>query len=160
MFKVGDLAFYPAHGVGILEGVEVKEISGTVYSFYILRIFDNDVTIMVPTNNVDKVGLRPLIAKKDIPRVYKILKDRSTAIDNQTWNRRYREYMDKIKTGSAFEVAAVLRDLITLKRTKELSFGERKVLDTARGLLVKELSYASKKKEPLVEKELDKLLGK
>ena len=159
MFKVGDKAFYPAHGVGVIEGVEQKEISGRRMSFYILRIFETDIKIMVPTKNVDKVGLRPLIVKNDIPKVFEILKKKNVKGDHQTWNRRYREYMEKIKTGSIFEVAQVLRDLVVLKKKKDLSFGERKVLDTARSLLVKEISLASKKKEKAIEKEIDKILG-
>ena len=159
MFKVGDLAVYPAHGVGTVEGIETKEISGSSMSFYVLRIIDTEITIMVPTANIDKVGLRQLIMKKDIKKVYDILKKKNVKIDNQTWNRRYREYMEKIKTGSVFEVAGVLRDLVLLKKQKELSFGERKVLDTARSLLVKELSYAAKKPEEAIDEEIDTLLG-
>jgi CarD family transcriptional regulator len=158
MFKVGDLAVYPAHGVGTVEGIEIKEISGSSMSFYVLRIIDTDITIMVPTDNIVKVGLRQLILKKDIQKIYLILKKKDVKIDNQTWNRRYREYMEKIKTGSCFEVAGVLRDLALLKKQKELSFGERKVLDTARTLLVKELSYSSKKSEEEIEKEIDAIL--
>jgi len=145
MFKIGDKAVYPAHGVGIIEGIEKKEIGSAVYTFYMVRILETDITIMVPTNNVEKVGLRPLIGKKEIRRVWDILKDFKNPIDNQTWNRRYREYMEKIRTGSVFEVAAVLRDLYVLKKGKELSFGERKMMETARSLLVTELSFATTK---------------
>ncbi len=145
MFKIGDKAVYPAHGVGIIEGIEKKEIGSAVYTFYMVRILETDITIMVPTNNVEKVGLRPLIGKKEIRRVWDILKDFKNPIDNQTWNRRYREYMEKIRTGSVFEVAAVLRDLYVLKKGKELSFGERKMMETARNLLVTELSFATTK---------------
>ena len=145
MFKVGDKAVYPAYGVGVIEGVEEKEIGDSVMTFYMLRILENDITIMVPTNNVEKVGMRPLIGKPEIRKVWKILKEKSVTLDNQTWNRRYRDYMEKIKTGSILEVAAVLRDLYVLKKGKELSFGERKMLETAKGLLIKELAMATKK---------------
>ncbi len=145
MFKIGDKAVYPAHGVGIIEGIEKKEIGNSILTFFMVRILETDITIMVPTNNVEKVGLRPLIGKKEIRRVWNILKDTRNHIDNQTWNRRYRDYMEKIRTGSVFEVAAVLRDLYVLRKTKELSFGERKMMETARGLLVTELSFATAK---------------
>jgi CarD family transcriptional regulator len=159
MFKVGDKAVYPAHGVGVIEGIESKEISGSTMSFFVLRILETDITILVPVKNIDKVGLRALIGKKDIDRVFAVLKEKPRRIDNQTWNRRYREYMEKIKTGSLLEVAQVLRDLVVLKKQKELSFGERKVLDTARGLLIRELALAARKKEPAIEKEIDDLLS-
>ena len=81
------------------------------------------------------------------------------SIDNQTWNRRYREYMDKIKTGSVYEVAEVYRDLLILKVEKELSFGERKMLDTARNLLVKEISLAKRVEEEQIEKDLDQIFS-
>ncbi len=157
MFKEGDLAVYPAHGVGIIETIESKEISGCRQDFYTIRILDNNMKIMVPTQNVDNVGLREIIGQKEIPRLYSILKKRDVVIDNQTWNRRYREYMDKIKTGSVFEVAEVYRDLLMLKEEKDLSFGERKMLDTARSLLVKEISLAKKVAEKQIEKDLDKM---
>jgi CarD family transcriptional regulator len=157
MFKEGDLAVYPAHGVGIIETIETKEISGCRQDFYTIRILDNNMKIMVPTRNVDNVGLREIIGQKEIPKLYSILKKRDMVIDNQTWNRRYREYMDKIKTGSVFEVAEVYRDLLMLKEEKDLSFGERKMLDTARSLLVKEISLAKKVAEKQIEKDLDKM---
>jgi len=157
MFTIGDLAVYPAHGVGVIEKIEAQEISGCKQEFYVMRILENDMIIMIPTSNVDSVGLRDIIGKAELPRLYSILKKRDVTLDSQTWNRRYREYMDKIKTGSVFEVAEVYRDLLMLRNEKDLSFGERKMLDTARALLVKEISLAKKIGESQVEKDLDKL---
>jgi CarD family transcriptional regulator len=142
MFKVGDLAVYPAHGVGCIESIETREISGEKKDFYIMKILDNNMIIMIPIDNVTSVGLRDIIDEKEVSRVYEIMKQRDIPADNQTWNRRYREYMEKIKTGSVYEVAEVLRDLYLLKVDKDLSFGERKMLDTAQSLLLKELSIA------------------
>ena len=159
MFKVGDLAVYPAHGVGLIERIESQEISDCRQDFYVMRILDNGMIIMIPTNNVENVGLREIIEPTEVPKLYSILKKRDVPIDNQTWNRRYREYMDKIKTGSVFEVAEVYRDLLILKVEKDLSFGERKMLDTARNLLVKEISLAKKVDEEQVEKELDEIFA-
>ncbi|MBW1722974.1 MAG: CarD family transcriptional regulator [Deltaproteobacteria bacterium] len=159
MFKIGDLAVYPAHGVGVIEKIETQEISGCSQDFYVMRILDNDMIIMIPTQNVDNVGLRELIGQSEVPKLYSILKKRDVSIDNQTWNRRYREYMEKIKTGSVFEVAEVYRDLLMLKVEKELSFGERKMLDTARNLLVKEISLAKNVKEEQIEKDLDRIFA-
>jgi len=159
MFKIGDKAVYPAHGVGVIESIENKEISGTEHTFYMLRILDNDMTIMIPTKNTDTVGLREIISTKEIPKIYEILKDRTISIEGQAWNRRYREYMEKIKTGSAFEVAEVLRDLILLKTDKDLSFGERRILDVARNLLVKELSVAKNSPEESIKHDLETLFN-
>ncbi len=159
MFKIGALAVYPAHGVGIIERIESQEISGSSQDFYVMRILDNDMIIMIPTQNVDSVGLRGIIGKKEVPKLYSILEKRDVVIDNQTWNRRYREYTDKIKTGSVYEVAEVYRDLLILKIDKELSFGERKMLDTARNLLVKEIALAKKVEEEQIEKDLDKMFA-
>ena len=159
MFNIGDLAVYPAHGVGIIERIETQEISGFQQDFYVMRILENDMIIMIPTTNTDTVGLRELIGCSEVPKLYSILKKRDVSIDNQTWNRRYREYMDKIKTGSVFEVAEVYRDLLILKLEKELSFGERKMLDTARNLLVKEISLAKKVEEEQIEQDLDSIFS-
>ncbi len=156
-FKPGDKAVYPAHGVGEVKAIETREIAGSKQTFYILRILDNGMTIMVPTQNVQSVGLRELIDEEQVDEVYEILQERDITVDNQTWNRRYREYMDKIKTGSVYEIAEVLRDLSLLKYDKELSFGERKMLDTARSLLVKELSIAQSCTEEEILKEIQKI---
>jgi len=158
MFKTGDLAVYPAQGVGKIEAVESKKIGGSRQDFYIMRILDNDMKIMIPVGNAESVGLRPLIAPGEIPNVYDILRSREISVSSATWNRRYREYMEKIKTGSVFELAEVLRDLSVLKGEKELSFGERKMLDTARGLLVKELSIIQDISEESVLEEIDDIL--
>src|SRR5262249_7972940 len=136
-FSVGDKAVYPAHGVAEVVGLETREIGGNKQTFYILKILDTGTKIMIPTRNVSAGGLREVIAEGDVKEVYNILKSKEIAVEGQTWNRRYREYMDKIKTGSVFEIAEVLRDLSVLRSSKELSFGERKMLDTARQLLVK-----------------------
>jgi len=157
-FQIGDLAVYPAHGVGRIEAIESKVISGEKHDFYIMKVLENNMVIMIPTWNVDSVGLRDVISESDIPKVYEIMrKDRESPIDSQTWNRRYRDYMEKIKTGSLFEVAEVYRDLYLLKLNKDLSFGERKLYDTAQFLLVKELSTAMNSDENTILLEIESL---
>ncbi|MBI5642075.1 MAG: CarD family transcriptional regulator [Deltaproteobacteria bacterium] len=160
-FKTGELAVYPAHGVGMIMGVECRDVSGINKHFYILKILDTEATIMVPIETASTVGLRKIVKKSLVPKIYEILKDRKEVIlDNQTWNRRYRDYTDKIKSGCVMEVAKVLRDLYLLKIDKELSFGERRMLDTAKNLLVKELSIAKNIKEEKVEEELLRIMQK
>ena len=157
-FEVGDLAVYPAHGVGKIEAIESRVVNGETHDFYIMKIIENGMVIMIPTWNVVSVGLREVISEKEIPKIIEVMKIRQESmIDNQTWNRRYREYMDKIKTGSLYEVAEVFRDLSILRLTKDLSFGERKLYDTAQSLLVKELSTARNLKEETVVSEIESL---
>lgn len=158
MFKIGDKAVYPAHGVGVVSAIEERNISGTKQKCYILKIFDKDITIMIPQQNVKNVGLRSVIDEKQADEILKILKKKPSPSTPQSWNRRHREYMEKIKTGSLFEIAEVLRDLYFLKLEKELSFGEKKVFETAKQLLVKELSIARDEGEEKIEEELKKLL--
>ncbi len=158
-FKVGDVAVYPAHGVGKVHSIEEREIPGNRHKFYILKIFDTGMTIMVPTGNVRSVGLREVINESEVDIVYEILKERDISINEQTWNRRYREYMDKIKTGSIYEIAEVLRNLMLLRYEKELSFGERKMLDTARCLIIKELAISQDIPEEDIAEEVDEIFA-
>jgi CarD family transcriptional regulator len=161
MFKIGDTAVYPAYGVGVVEKIENREISGSSREFYVLRLMDSDMTIMIPKDNANDVGMRALISPKEVPRVMSILKEKRKVgkIAQQTWNRRQREYMEKIKTGSIYVIAEVLRELYLLRLDKDLSFGEKKVLDTARNLLVKELSLVQKTDEKKIEKQIEKILS-
>jgi CarD family transcriptional regulator len=154
MFKVGDLAVYPAQGVGVIEAIESREVLGNHQLFYIMRIMGNGMRIMIPMDSAQAVGLRELISEQEIPLIYEILRNKNVTIDKQTWNKRYREYLEKIKTGSVFEIARVLRDLFILKSDKNLSFGERKMMDTAKNLLIKEISIASHAEETKVEQDL------
>ena len=159
-FKVGDLAVYPAQGIGMVHAIETRSISGGNHvSFYVLRILDTGVTIMIPMANVEQVGLRRIMDAKAVRSIYKILRNRDVGVDPQPWNRRYRQYMDKLKSGSPFEIAEVLRNLLLLKGEKVLSFGERKMLDTARSLLVKEISIARSVSEEAVEADLRRFLN-
>jgi CarD family transcriptional regulator len=159
MFQIGAMAVYPAHGVGVIESIQEREVAGFLQSFYIMRLLDTDMIIMIPTSNAQNIGLRTVIDNRAVAEIFEILRERPTRLNQQTWNRRYRDYMDKIKTGSLFRVAEVLRDLTLLKLEKELSFGERKMLDTAKNLLVKELSLVNNKEEDEIEAQLEELLG-
>jgi CarD family transcriptional regulator len=158
-FNVGDKAVHPAHGVGEITSIEKRDIAGSRKSFYILKILDTGMTVMVPTDGVERLGLRAVISKKDAQKVVAILKKDEVAVTSQPWNRRYREYTEMLKSGSPFEVAKVLRDLYRLKGDKELSFGERRLLDQARSLLVTELALARRCKEQRVEQEIESILG-
>ena len=152
-FKVGDKAVYPGHGVAEVVGIKKMEISGHEMNVYELEVLDNGMKVYIPTSNVNTVGMREIISEQEADEVFQILRKKEKVVESTTWNRRYREYMEKIKTGSVFEVAKVLRDLYLLKSDKDLSFGERKMLDTARSLLVKEIAIAKRMTEEEVENE-------
>ena len=154
-FKVGDKAVYPTQGVGEVIRIVELDIAGRREMFYELRILDTDRKIMVPVKNANAVGLRQVISEQEIQEIFDILRERTIAFDNQTWNRRYRGFMDKIKTGSIYDVAEVLRDLYRLKTDKQLSFGERRMLDTARTLIVKEIAIARNQTEEKVKNEIE-----
>ena len=149
-FQVGDKAVYPAHGVAEVTGIESHSVGGDSQTFYILRILDNGVKVMIPTG---ANGLREIMSGGEVTEVFDVLREKEISVESTTWNRRYREYKDKIDSGDPKQIAEVLRDLYLLKNDKDLSFGERKMLDTAKALLVKELSIARDMDEEDVEAE-------
>lgn len=158
MFKIGEMAVYPAQGVGKIEAIETREFSGERHDFYVLRIVDSDMTIMVPVGNASHVGLRNLIHKDRVASIYGLLEEKHGGNGLlASWSRRQREYNEKIRSGDLFEVAAVLRELYQLKESKELSYGEKKVLDLTRKLLVKELALADGSDESQVFDRVEKI---
>lgn len=141
-FKVGDKAVYPSQGIAEVMGLERREIHGKIQHFYVLQLAETGLRILVPVHKAEQVGLRPVAGTSEVEEVLQILREKDVPLDRHTWNRRYRGFMDKIKSGSLFEVAEVFRDLHHLKRTKPLSFGERRMLDTAKDLIIQELCVA------------------
>ncbi|MEA3465658.1 MAG: CarD family transcriptional regulator [Thermodesulfobacteriota bacterium] len=161
LFSVGDKAVYPAQGVGIIEAIETKEYGGEDHEFYVLRICDSDMLIMVPVKNVAHVGLRCLISKEQIHEVYAVLQDTDVPIGNiSSWSRRQRDYNEKIKSGDLLCVAAVLRELYLISAGKELSYGEKKVLELARRLVVKEMAFAEDVDEEQIGQRVDKVFAR
>ena len=157
-FEIGDKAVVPALGVGIVKEIEELDIGdGIVLQCYVIKILENGLTYKVPTTSIESNGIREVIAVDAIESVYDILRDHETPADKQTWNRRYREYMNKIKTGDPLEVAAVLRDLAKLKSEKTLSFGERKMYDQAHSLIIQEIAVAKDVDEQVIKAEVDKI---
>lgn len=154
-FSVGDMVVYPGHGVAKITDVQAKKIAGTEQQFLEIFVSETGMKIMVPVAQAESVGLRQVVNKRAVDKVYKILRDRNFKIDTQTWNRRFREYSQKIKTGSVYEIAEVLRDLSVLRIDKELSFGEKKMLDTAQNLLVSEIAIAKSRTEEKVKGEIE-----
>jgi CarD family transcriptional regulator len=141
---VGDKAVHPSHGLGEVIAIEHREIGGAKGEFYILRMNDNgrEMRVMVPRSAAVSVGLRPVMSAKEADRVLDTMRAREVAVDLQPWSRRFRAYTEMIKSGWPQEVAKVLRDMYRLKFDKDLSFGERRLLDQAKSLLMKELAAA------------------
>lgn len=139
-FRVGEKAVYPAQGVAEVAGIETKDIGGTQEIFYVLKVYETDKRILVPVKKANTCGMRHLMSTEEITRVYEIVSEQGVVVEQQTWNRRYRKYLEMIKTGSADDLARVIRDLNTLRHSKPLSFGEKKIIESAIDLLVREIS--------------------
>lgn len=155
--NVGDKAVHPSHGLGEVVAIEHREIAGMKGEFYILRILDNGMRVMVPRATSAQAGLRPVMSNKEAENVLETMRAREVAVDLQPWSRRFRAYTEMIKSGSPHEVAKVLRDMYRLKFDKDLSFGERRLLDQAKSLLMKELAAAKGMTEPALQAQVDEM---
>jgi CarD family transcriptional regulator len=138
LFNVGDKVVYPMHGAGVIESIEEKEILGDRKKYYVMKMPIGDMKVMVPMDNILRVGLREVIDKEMLEQVFVVLKDHSEEMSTN-WNRRYRDNLDKIKSGNILDVAGVVRNLTLRDRGKGLSTGERKMLDSAKQILISEL---------------------
>ena len=155
MFEVGNYVVCPGHGVGQIMDIETKNIGGEDKSFYIIKVVSNGMKVMIPTESKD--GVRSLISNSEIDEVYELLKDHEVKVDNSTWNRRHRDYLAKVKTGSLLEIADVLRSLFLLKSSKKLSFGERKMMDQCKELIVKEIALTTGSAEKDIDVRIDSI---
>ncbi|MBI4390875.1 MAG: CarD family transcriptional regulator [candidate division NC10 bacterium] len=142
LFPVGKKVVYPTHGVARVEAIEEKVVSGERQDFYVLRMLGNGMTVLVPTRKAQQVRLREVIRRTEVPKVMAILRRNDLEIC-PNWNRRYKDHQERIKSGSLYEVALVLRKLVLLQKDRCLSFGEKKMLETVRQLLVSEISHAA-----------------
>lgn len=149
MYNVGDNVVYPMHGAGVIIAIEEREVLGEKQKYYIMALPIGDMKVMIPMNAVDELGLRQVIGPDEVRRVYQVLQGEETAMSSN-WNRRYRANMEKIKSGDIFEVAEVVRNLTIRENEKGLSTGERKMLDTARQILISELVIAENSTEEKV----------
>jgi CarD family transcriptional regulator len=158
-FQVGDKVIYPNHGLGIVERIEEKTILGTTCGFFHLRIVSNDTTVLVPVANVDGVGLRKAISDEEVERLFGLLSDGK--IDNhQNWKGRFKDNSDKMRTGSIYDMADVLKSLTFLSKSKSLSFREKRMLDRAKALIISEISEVMREKAIEVEGKVDSALEK
>lgn len=154
MFSVGDKIVYPMQGAGVIQKIEEKRILGETKQYYILKLPGNDINIMIPVDSSESIGIRRVSDRETMEHVLQMLHEDSTPMDSN-WNRRYRENMDKLKSGDIEQVAEVVRNLIRNDREKKLSTGERKLLTGAKRILVSELILAmgieAQKAENMVE---------
>jgi CarD family transcriptional regulator len=158
-FQIGDKVIYPNHGLGVIERIEEKTILGTTCGFYSLRIASNDTTVLVPVANADCVGLRPAIGDSEVDRLFRILGDGK--IDSQqNWKGRFKDNSEKMRSGSIYDVADVLKSLTLLSKSKNLSFREKRMLDRARFLVISEISEALQEVQALVETRVDRALDR
>lgn len=158
-FQVGDKAYVPNHGVGVVKEIRTMDVAEQTYEMYVIKILDNGLTYSVPLAQVGARGIRAVIPASAVEKVYDVLRDKETPADKQTWNRRYREYTHKIQTGDPLQVAAVLRELARSKNEKTLSFGERKMYDQAHSLIVQELAAARDVDEQVIKDEIEALFA-
>jgi CarD family transcriptional regulator len=141
MFKVGDKIVYPMHGVGEIEGIEKKVVLGKRNEYYMITIISNGMKVMIPVSNAKEIGIRSIIPKKDIKKVMAILATEAEAIE-EDWKLRYQNNIDKVKSGSIYEVAEVARDLFKRGSEKELSIMERKLYENAYQLITYEVAMS------------------
>jgi CarD family transcriptional regulator len=158
-FREGDMAVHPSHGVGEVSSVEERELGGTRTACYVLKIIDTGLTVMIPVAAAERVGLRPVMKKREAQEIIEILRAPEVAVNLQPWNRRFRAYTEMLKSGLPSEIAKVLRDMYRLKFDKDLSFGERRLLDQARSLLIQELALAKKVERSTIEGEIQEIFS-
>jgi CarD family transcriptional regulator len=153
-WKIGDKAVYPSHGVGQITAVESNDLFGAGAQVYVLELLDTSRRILIPVQKADQVGLRPVVNSQQAQQVMKILQDPPPPTKPMPWTKRQRALVEKLSSGSLFDVAEVLRELYHLKGVKDLSFGQRRLFDTATSLLVQELSVALDRASDAIEQEI------
>ncbi|MDA2934362.1 hypothetical protein MYX82_08455 [Acidobacteria bacterium AH-259-D05] len=156
-YKIGEKVIYPNQGVGVIEEICTKSIAGCQEEFYMLRIMSNNSTVMIPTANVDHVGIRKLCGRKDVKTLFDILRDELNE-HNPDWKNRYKGNVERMNSGSIFEVAKVLKNLFFLSFQKSLSFREKKMFDLSRQLVVSEIATVQNQPLDKVEEMVDGLL--
>ena len=153
MFSVGDQIVYPMHGAGTIDSIEEKDILGEKQSYYILKM-PGEIKVMVPVDKAEQVGVRNIIDKTSADKVFNLLSQDETEMD-KNWNKRYRDNMEKIKSGDIYEIADVVRNLSFKQKEKGLSTGEKKMLTNAKQILVSELVLAEQSNQDEIEKLVD-----
>jgi CarD family transcriptional regulator len=158
MFNLGDKVVYPMHGAGVIENMESKEILGEIKNYYVLKMPIGEMKLMIPVDNVNNIGLRNIIDKQTVEEVYNVLKQKAE-INDSNWNKRYRDNMTKMKTGDIFEVAEVVRDLTYRDKEKGLSTGEKKMLVSAKQMLISEITLSTGMASEEIQEHMDEIIN-
>jgi len=158
-FRVGDKVVYPHHGAAVIEGTQQRVIEGETREYWVLRLSYGDLTLMVPTDGADEVGLRGVVPKNELEQVYKVLQSKKQSPAPSNWSRRFKSHVEKLRSGDIYQVAEVVRNLSNRDKDKGLSAGEKRMLTKARQILVSELTFAAGVKEEKAEAMLDEILG-
>ena len=158
-FKVGDRLVYPNHGVGVVEGLHDSMLDGSARPCYQLRLIGNNSRVMVPVGNSDRIGLRPLTRQKEVGGVFRVLED-ATPAPQGDWKGRYKQNLDKMKSGRLTDIADVLKNLSWVQKQKALSFREKKMYERARYLIVSEIAQVNGIPETEVDREVEKALDR
>jgi CarD family transcriptional regulator len=159
LFQVGDKVVYPHHGAAIIKGLEEKEVYGQRKQYFVLRLSYGDLTLMVPADNTEEVGIRDVIARDELDKVFKVLRSKECRMPTN-WSRRFKTHVEKLRSGDIYQVAEVVRNLARREKEKGLSAGEKRMLSKARQILVSELTFAADVEEQEAEKMLDQVLGR
>jgi CarD family transcriptional regulator len=154
-FQIGDRAVYPAHGVAEIVAIESKEIAGKRKDFYVLKVVHSEMKLMIPCDGADRAGLRNVVNPETAEQVFEVLRAAEVAVKPGPWNRRFREYTELVNSGSLVEVAKVFRDLWRIRPDRELSYGERRLLEQSKNLLVAELALVRSMALPEMESVLE-----
>ena len=158
-FAVGDKVVYPHHGAAVIEGMEEKDFFGETREFYVLKLAYGELTLKVPTDSIEEVGLREVTPEKEMPKVFKVLRKHEETTNTTNWSRRFKSNVEKLKSGDIYKVAEVVRGLHQRDKDKGLSAGEKRMLTRARQILVSELTFSNNCDEEEAEKLLDEVLG-
>lgn len=158
MFNLGDKVVYPMHGAGVIETMESREILGEIKNYYVLRMPIGEMKLMIPVDNVNNIGLRNIVDKQTVEEVYKVLRQKAE-ISESNWNKRFRDNMAKMKTGDIFAVAEVVRDLTFRDREKGLSTGEKKMLVSAKQILISEITLSTGMSSEEVQEYMEEIIN-
>ncbi len=158
-FRVGDKVVYPHHGAAVIESVEQKELLGEEREYFILKLAYGELTLMVPTDATEEVGIREVTPAKEMPKVFKLLKKHEPMTNTTNWSRRFKANVEKLRSGDIYQVADVVRTLHQRDKEKGLSAGEKRMLTKARQILVSELTFSKSCNEEKAEEMLDEVLG-
>jgi CarD family transcriptional regulator len=158
-FRIGDKVVYPHHGAATIEKIEKRELFGEERDYYILKLAYGELTLMVPTDSTDEVGLREVTPEKELPKVMKVLKKNEPTTNTTNWSRRFKANVEKLKSGDIYQVADVVRSLHQRDKEKGLAAGEKRMLTKARQILVSELTFSKNCDEAEAERMLDEVLG-